>query len=379
MSWVDFHSESERLAIEAQLKINERRMPEALLLYKAAAEAEQSALNCLEIAKARTRGITAVSAVALWFKAGEFAKAEQLAHLMLADSKMPEFARRDLKNLVQTISTEEAKREARVAFLRGHVLVSVKGGEVVTGGAPLDLVVDKVQTIQSMYYRTIEHLNGVPHRRSGPPSKELQASCRPWLFQQPPGSYQFSVAIQKPAQPDFFRQEVDPEEIAIRFLEIIRASASDDTALLNAIVPEEDYRTTFLKLARNLAPTGKAFERIELRTSGDGVKPVELQTESRTNIIKQIRQHENLTLLVPDSPPEILNLQGTLRAVHLDDDWLDLLLVDGKSVHVEGLGDAVDDLIGPMVNRPVVVRATRRITKEQSKNKYLFIDIELDE
>lgn len=39
---------------------------------------------------------------------------------------------------------------------------SVKGGEVITGGAPLDLIVEKVQTIQSMFYRTVECIKDLP-------------------------------------------------------------------------------------------------------------------------------------------------------------------------------------------------------------------------
>lgn len=367
MTWAEFHAESERLAIAAQMVSRTRNADHSLALYKQAAEAERKALDQIDESKVRTRGITAVSAVALWFKAREYALAEQLAHSMLADSHIPEFAREELRNLVQAIWTESSKQKAGVTFVPGQVMVSVKGGEVVTGGAPLDLIVDKVQTIQSMFYRTIEFLNGATHRRAGPPAKELQASCRPWLFQSAPGSYQFSVAIQKPVQQDFFRQEVMPERIAQHFLEIVGASSSDDTTQLERLVPDETYRATFLKLARNLAPTGKTFDRIELRASGEA-RPVGLDVGARANINQQLRQKAS----VPNSEEPIPeDLRGTLRAVHLDKDWLDVV-VDGTSMHIEGLQDAVDDVIGPMVNRSVVVRVVR-----VSPKKLKFVDIEL--
>jgi hypothetical protein len=44
-----------------------------------------------------------------------------------------------------------------------------------------------------------------------------------------------------------------------------------------------------------------------------------------------------------------------------------------KPVHIGGLKEAVDDVIGPMVNRPVLVRVVK------TKGKLKFIDIELDE
>lgn len=367
MTWAELHAESERLAIEAQLASRTRNPEHALALYKRAAESERKALNQLDVSKVRTRGITAVSAVALWFKASEYALAEQLAYSMLADPHIPEFAREELRNLVQAIWTESSKLKAGVTFVPGQVMVSVKGGEVVTGGAPLDLIVDKVQTIQSMFYRTIEFLNGAAHRRAGPPSKELQDSCRPWLFQAAPGSYQFSVAIQKPAQQDFFRQEVVPEQIAQHFLEIVGASSGEDMTELERLVPDESYRTTFLKLARNLAPTGKTFDRIELCASGEA-RPVGLDVQARTNINQQLRLKSSQS----DAEEAVAEeLRGTLRAVHLDKDWLDVV-VDGASMHIIGLKDAVDDVIGPMVNRSVVVRVVR-----ESAKKLKFVDIEL--
>ncbi|MEJ1958928.1 MAG: hypothetical protein WDM70_05290 [Nitrosomonadales bacterium] len=367
MTWAELHAESERLAIDAQLALKARSTVQAIELYKQAANAERKALDQIDVSKVRTRGITAVSAVALWFKAGEYELAEQLAHLMLADSHMPDFARGDLRDLVQAIWTESSKKKAGVTFVPGQVMVSVKGGEVITGGAPLDLIVDKVQTIQSMFYRTIEFLNGVSHRRVGRPTKELQDACRPWLFQSAPGSYQFSVAIQKPTQPDFFKNDIEPEHIAQHFLEIVNASSGDNTAELERLVPDEIYRSTFLKLVRNLAPTGKSFNQIELRTAGE-TRPVALGVESRSNINQQLRKKSAHPQKVEEVPEE---LRGTLRALHLDKDWLDII-VDGMSMHIEGLQDAVDDVIGPMVNRSVIVRAVRT-----AKNKFKFVDIEL--
>lgn len=367
MTWAELHGESERLAIAAQVALRGRDAEKAIPLYKQAAEFEKQALDEIDVSKARTRGITAVSAVALWFKAGEYALAEQLAHSMLADPHMPDFARENLRDLVQAIWTESSKLKAGVTFIPGQVMVSVKGGEVVTGGAPLDLIVDKVQTLQSMFYRTIEFLSGDSFRRVGRPPKVLQDACRPWLFQSAPGSYQFSIAIQKPTQPDFFKQEIAPERIAHHFLEIVNASAGDDTAKLEALVPDDSYRATFLKLTRNLAPTGKTFDRIELRTPGD-MHPVALGVEARGNINQQLRKKSTVVAPVDETTEE---LRGTLRAVHLDKDWLEVV-VDDTTLHVEGLQDAVDDVIGPMVNRTVIVRVVRA-----SQKKLKFLDIEL--
>ena len=82
MTWAELHAESERLAIEAHLASKSRDTKHAQGLYKKAAQVEQQALNLLDASNVRTRGITAVSAVALWFKAVEYVRAEFLCGVL---------------------------------------------------------------------------------------------------------------------------------------------------------------------------------------------------------------------------------------------------------------------------------------------------------
>ncbi len=232
MTWAEFHERSEALASQASLARRAGRSDEAAALFSQAAEAEERALRDLDPSKGRTLGITAVSAVSLWFKAREYQRAEHLAFSVLSNGNVPEFAANDLRALVQAIWTESSKKQANVSFLPGQVVVSVKGGQVIAGGAPLDLIVEKVQTIQALFYRTIEFVKGMPHRMHGGPVREIQEACRPWLFQAAPGSYQFSVAIQEPPQPDFFKEPIKPDQVAWHFLEILRSTTDEDRQAL---------------------------------------------------------------------------------------------------------------------------------------------------
>jgi hypothetical protein len=67
-SWAEFHQASETAAIEAERRLREGNQSQAALLYAQAAEHEQKALAAIDPAKLRTKGITAVSAVALWLQ-----------------------------------------------------------------------------------------------------------------------------------------------------------------------------------------------------------------------------------------------------------------------------------------------------------------------
>ncbi len=368
MTWAESHQRSEDFASRATLARQAGNFAEAVALYAEAAAAEEQALLAVDVGKDRTRGITAVSAVSLWFKAREYRRAEQLAFSIMSSGSLPEFAFVDLRTLVQAVWTESSKRQANVSFLPGQVVVSVKGGQVISGGAPLDLIVEKVQTIQALFYRTIEFVKGMPHRSHGGPVREIQEACRPWLFQAAPGSYQFSVAIQEPAQADFFKESIKPDQVAWHFLEILKSTVDEDRHALESIVPDRQYRSTFLKLSRNLAPTGRTFRQLEVRSAGE-MSGVLLIPENRSTINRNLREEAG------QQEGELgrqETIQGVLRAVHLDKDWLDIV-ADGKAVHIGGLKDAVDDVIGPMVNRPVLVRVVK------TKGKLKFMDIELDE
>jgi hypothetical protein len=284
---------------------------------------------------------------------------------------MPVFAVDELRGLLQAIWNEQAQQQAGVSFVPGQVVVSVRGGEVVTGGAPFDLILNEVQIVQSLFYRTAEYLQSAPLRKKGPPPKELQERCRPWLFQSVPGSYQFAVAIQKPAQGEMFETDTpEPEVLTEKFLSILRAAGEDPAEALKVIVPKEDYRSTFLKLTRNLAPTGKVFDQMEIRGAGDR-RPIVLSSSSRKVISETLRMP---TEAVPAeiAGPET-TLHGTLRALDLDNDWLEVS-VDGTHKRVTGVGETVDDLIGPMVNREVNVRV-----RSGRRAALTFIDIEQEE
>jgi hypothetical protein len=337
-------------------------------LYAEAAKLEAAALAELAPTKLRTFGITAVSAVALWFKARQFTEAQNLAYRVLGNNALPPFAVEQLQGLLQSIWSEQVRQGAVAKFSEGELLISVSGGQSVTGGAPLDLVLAKVENIKSLFYRTVEFLEHRPHRKRGAAPIEVQNVCRPWLFQTVPGSYQFAVAIEDVAQRTLFGPGIPSvEEIRNTFVSIVRESAQDPETALTERVPDEDYRGTFLKLTRSLAPAGKDFAILTIRQSSADIDPVILTEDSRRDIGNVIRQKFTKPSQSGETPAEI---RGVLRAVHLDEDWLEVT-VDEEHKRVYEVGETVDDLLGPLVNREVIVQ-----TVTNSRGRVLFRDIE---
>ncbi len=108
-----------------------------------------------------------------------------------------------------------------------------------------------------------------------------------------------------------------------------------------------------------------------MRTVSAG-SPVSLSSDSRRQINATLKAEQPHT--IPTATQTEVDLRGTLRALDLDKDFI-ALASEGISYHVIGLKDALDDVIGPMVNRVVIVRALR----STNTTTLQFVDIELDE
>jgi hypothetical protein len=103
MTWDSHHSSSERLAIEAAAARQAGNYQRAEELYRQASAEETQAFTALSADKQRTRGVTAVSAVALSYQGRQYATAERLAYQYLGQGQLPSFAERQLREFLQII------------------------------------------------------------------------------------------------------------------------------------------------------------------------------------------------------------------------------------------------------------------------------------
>lgn len=387
MSWLVHHTQSEEYASQAEKFHKRQETDRAAEFYCLSAEAEVNALNSLDVSKTRTIGITAVSAVSLYFKAQEFLQAKRIAYKWLATELLPSFAMEELENLLQIIRYEESRAKSGIQFIEGEVLVSVRGGEVLYGAAPLDLVLRKVSLIRSMFYRTTELLLAVPFRTGRrPPTQDVKDQCDPWLFQAAPGSYQFEVRVRKPKDykqlsfPGVSDSDVElrVEQITRKFFDVIRTTAQDPEGELTEVVPNEEYRGAFLKLTRELAPplAGKSFNEIEIKSSSDiESRPIILVPNTREVIKGVLKKSEpELSEL---SEHRVTQLRGTLRGLQLDDDWIEIR-INNENQKVYGAKEEIDDVVGPMVNRRVVAEVVERSDRPVEK-RYSLRDLQLEE
>jgi hypothetical protein len=367
MTWLELHKRSEALASAAHIAQKENDQTTAYSLFLEAGKAEMDALELLDASeKFRTLSVTAVSAASLFYKGRDLKQAETVAYRCLANNNLLDFAADQLRDILQVIWNERAQAEAGIQFVPGQVAVTVDGGEIVRGGAPLDLILEKVQTVQSLFIRTTEFLHKIPLRMRGPACKEIQDICRPWLFQGIPSSYQFIVAIQGPLQLDLLQEPpIAPELISSTFMTILERAVIDPEEGLVEAVPDPGYRNTFLKLTRNLAPSGKRFQRMQIR-SGESDRQLLLTSSTRKELADTIKRQRQVAEVSDDER----SIRGILRAVHLESDWLEIMS-ENELIKITNVGEAVDDLIGPMVNHEVIVHTDRG-----RGGSFKFVDIE---
>ena len=107
-SWLHYHAQSEKYTTQAQESLWQKDLERSAQLYSLAAESERLALESLDRNKTRTLGITAVSAVSLFYKAKRYSEAKEIAHKTLAGAELlPVFAIAQLEDLLQAILEAE--------------------------------------------------------------------------------------------------------------------------------------------------------------------------------------------------------------------------------------------------------------------------------
>ena len=103
MSWIEYHRVSERLASDAQAALRDGDSERARALYARAADAEYNAIAGLDAASTRTFAISWVSVASLYYKAGMVERAEQIAWRGLNLYSFPDFAKIQLRHVLQSI------------------------------------------------------------------------------------------------------------------------------------------------------------------------------------------------------------------------------------------------------------------------------------
>jgi len=375
----NFHREAERLAAEAEALTRQGDRSAAQHTYAAAAAQERQALALVPPEKPRSRTILAVSLASLLYKASRLEEAESLIYALLSDANLLPFGRVQLKELLQVVFDEQSLPKG-YRYSKEELIVTLRGAQIGSGTAPLDLVLQKGADLKSYTVRAAEFRGNFPFRRRGAPPAAVSEALLARATQPVASSYRFAIRFVEPAQLDLLQPpRIKAEEVSdtiFSFFRLVTAGTQDSVERLRQLVPDDDYRKAMLKLARNVVPTETGLSEIEITRSrgtargGAALERFALRRDSKFALNAAIEFERPK----PKSKPR--SYVGVLRALHLDKRWLEIQTKDGGVIHWTTPADVLDDVVGPMVNRLVRIRG--HVDVKGGKDHFCLDDIELE-
>jgi hypothetical protein len=367
------HQKAQILSQAAQVAMRSGDRSKARALYAEAAVLEAEALAGVGGNHHRTRGIIGVSLAALQYKARQYDDAESTACRLLADRSLGSRARKQLREILETVWDERELLSTGREYANEEVVVALRGGAIGSGTAPLSVAVQAQERVSALLVRLAEWKGEFEFRKQGPPPSELQDAMQLRVSAAMVGSYKFSIKLAGPAQTDLFKQpRVRPEDVTTTLLDFAVAASEGSREDIVDLIPDKNYRLASLQLLRNVAPSGRGFTEIDL---------VQRSTKAPPRLIrlhKGATQHFGRVLSAEQQAAEEEEeiLIGVLRGLHLDRNWLALNIED-ELITCSTPAEMLDDVVGPMVNNRVVVRGAWRYP--HGRRVFAVRDIELSD
>lgn len=324
-------------------------------LWSQAAELEVAALSRVPGDRSRTRGTLAVSAVSLFRRADRLEEAQSLAHRLLSEPPIADWVTSQLDALLDEMRSEQRARQLGFEVTPHVFEWSLRGPAILVGEGPMGLVLQKIDQVMKYGTRIGEYLAGYGLRKMGPPPKAVRELMSMTLSEPIPGSFRFRVRLLRQAvQTEIFPAEERPapDAIASTYLNVLKAASLPESAQLDEIVPQEDYREAFLQLVRSLAPDGKQVMWVEVGEAGATERPTQLSRHTAVSI------RERLMASRPAEEQEVY--EDILRALDLNHGWISLGEPEKIKLYVDKESPVLEDVVGPLVNRRVRVSAYRK-------------------
>ena len=345
------------LAYEAELADQRGEPDQARRLYAEAAVIEADIARSVPASEPRVRGLLAVSATALWYKASRHDEVERLACAFLADpTSLAEQARRELRGLM-----ERAWREGELAQAIGNpddaapLVIKLEGGRIRAGLAPPGVIRDKQQIVVPLLVRIAQWRLGKPFRRATVAPADVREQIE---IQEAPAiaaSYGLRLVVlpgstREAATPPRLR----PREVVTAFLELAQAACQGSDAL-RAMVEGDEYRREILKRFRDLAPDGRSVGTVSFSTPSPRIRaPAPRFDPEHTQRLTEALRREvpEQASVTADGVLKVVSLRGRRTFIAVE-------LANGGSQEFDIDPAQFAETIGPKVNRRVRVLGER--------------------
>lgn len=373
---MSLYTQSQQAIIAAERAQQAGDETRARQLFGDAAYLQAQFVESLPTDKARTRSVYGLSVATLYYRANAVDEAERWAHKTLSYADVDQHAADKLRQLIARIWDDKTIRDLKLNLSTYPISMFFRGGHVVNGTAPVEPVDTRTKAMRALTNRCGDFKNKRPLARSPEPrAAELyQAHDRHGT-----GSYRVDLYFSLPDQLVLPFQGVNaiasPLEVMELAIEVIGVASQGSGTDVEHLVTDPGYRLIFVRLARQLVPDGFEIGELELRLGGGGQRVV-LQDKHRFGLNALIRE-----FALPESPKQrrkhesepfrltsedTRSYRGTLRAVDLDLKRIRVEHFGGASGPVLYLPEDLmfDDVVGPMLNKPVIVTEVRQKGKK---------------
>jgi hypothetical protein len=235
-------------------------------LIRLAYELESRAAMMIEVGFEPSRGILYRSAATLALDCEEYDAAEFLAATGIA-GKPPNFLADELREVFERANFRRHLALRGIVLDKNEFQLSIAGKAIEDGFAPTDTIWTRIQSIETLVYRTFERLGKLPFKTT------LQKSFPVYVSAARAGSYAVTMHLGQ-GQADFGDNVPKPSEVVDEILTCIRLLNEKKEVEIKRRFDESnddpEYFPSFLGLAKKLAPDGEDVQQVGFTTLRDG-------------------------------------------------------------------------------------------------------------
>jgi hypothetical protein len=262
---------------------------------RGAFEEERRAALATKASVEPTRSVLLRSAASIAFDLGELREAERLVAIALSGDPPPEIAE-ELRDLLESVNLGRHLVVRGVQLQPAEFQVSMTGDAVGFGVARSGPFVRRMQSLETLSFRTAERILERPYRDAGRRGKAMNEELEVYLSVPRAASFAISFRLgsspqlQLPGSPNLAEAVVD-EMLSLFGL----FDANDSTALAKRI-PDPAYLRNFVGLVKTIAPDGRAIRTVGFTAIRHG--------EARSVQLKSVPPTE-LSLPLETLPPPL--------------------------------------------------------------------------
>ena len=349
------------LALAAQRSGSEE---DARALFKAAFDFERQAAAIVapRMDAEPTRSVLHRSAATLALDCGEYRDAEILICEALRGTPPEEIAE-ELRDLLEQVYFRRHLALRHVSLTDAEIQMSIAGKSIGLGIAPIDAFLPRVYGAEKLVHRTAERLSKLPFRKSGPVPSAILNNVELYASVPQAASFAISFRIGQTTQMNLPGTTSMGQETIDDVLECLEMFNKGDERGLRRMIPQEDYYTNFVALARSIAPDGEDVNFVGFSALRKGVvRTVSLTGKTMESAV--LAQAFAVAALKSSAAAETAaDIRGFLKEADSRDSKRGIIHVvdeEGTSHTVIVPPEMMSDIVKPLWDSHVVVTGERK-------------------